>query len=424
MIQPAQDTPKHCLRMSVLDLLMPSEHIPAVYFYRRPNGSSKFFEAGLLKEALSKVLVAFYPLAGRLTKDENGRTEIRCNGEGVLFVEAQANCVIDDFGDFESSLKLMQLVPTVDDTKDASFYPLFMTQVTHFKCGGVCIGVMTYHTLIDGTATYHFIKSWAEMTRGIPVTIPPFFDRTILDVGVPKSPAFHHIEYDPPPSMNDPTQNPGTISTAILKLSLDQMKILKEKSKKDHESATKYTRFEIVAAHIWRCVCKARGLSVDQATKLDIPTSGRFKLNPKIPCEYWGNVVFSTTPIALAGDIQSESLNYSTERIHKALKLMDDKYMKSALAFLKQQPDLKVFMRDAKTFNCPNLVITKLADMPMYDVNFGWGPPFLTRPVNANMDGEVCILPSPNDDGGWSVVIDLETNHLQLFKKLFYGIFP
>lgn len=131
MIRPAQETPKHCLRLSDLDLLvMPSGHVPAVYFYRRPNDSSKFFDSRLLKEALSEVLVSFYPLAGRLTKDEKGRTEIQCNGEGALFVEAQTDCVIDDFGDFESSLKLMQLVPTVDDTKDASFYPLFMTQVT------------------------------------------------------------------------------------------------------------------------------------------------------------------------------------------------------------------------------------------------------------------------------------------------------
>ncbi|GAY48499.1 hypothetical protein CUMW_112110 [Citrus unshiu] len=306
---------------------MPEIHIPCVYFYRRPNYPCNFFEGGLLKEALSKVLVPFYPLAGRLGKDENGRIEIKCNGEGVLFIEAKTSCVTDDFGDFESSLKLVQLVPPVDRTKDAYFHPLIMAQVTHFKCGGVSLGLTTHHTPMDGTTAYHFMNSWAEMARGIPISVPPIFDRTILDVGVPTSPSFHHIEYDPPPSMNTPTQNPQAISTTILKLSPDQMNILKEKSKGDHGSTVKYTRFEIVTAHIWRCPCKARGLSVDQATKLEIPTSGRFKLNPKIPLGYCGNVNFRATPMALSGDIQSESLNCTTERIHEAIKLRDDKYM-------------------------------------------------------------------------------------------------
>ncbi|KAK9213522.1 hypothetical protein WN943_002910 [Citrus x changshan-huyou] len=423
IIRPAQETPRHCLRLSDLDLLMPASHIPSVYFYRRPNYPSNLFEGGLLKEALSKVLVPFHPLAGRLGKDENGRIEIKCNGKGVLFIEAETSCVTDDFGDFESCLKLVQLVPPVDRTKDAYFHPLIMAQVTHFKCGGVSLGLMMHHLPMDGTTAYHFMNSWAEMTRGIPISVPPIFDRTILDVGVPTSPSFHHIEHDPPPFMNSPTQNPQAISTAILKLSPDQMNILKEKSKGDHGSTVKYTRFEIVAAHIWRCACKARGLSVDQATKLDIPTSGRFKLNPKIPFGYCGNVGFCTTPMALSGDIQSESLNCTTERIHEALKMTDDKYMKSGHAYLKQQPDLTVIRRDAKISNCPNLLTTKLADMPMYEVDLGWGRPVFTMPVSG-VDGEVFILPGPTNDGSWSVAVGMETSHLQHFNKFFYDIFP
>lgn len=129
IIRPAQATPRHSLRLSDLDLLMPASHVPTLYFYRRPDYSCNFFEGGLLKEALSKVLVPFYPLAGRLGKDKNDRIEIKCNGEGVLFIEAETSCVIDDFGDFESSLKLVQLVPPVDHTKDAYFHPLIMAQV-------------------------------------------------------------------------------------------------------------------------------------------------------------------------------------------------------------------------------------------------------------------------------------------------------
>ncbi|KAJ4709554.1 Hydroxycinnamoyl-CoA shikimate/quinate hydroxycinnamoyl transferase [Melia azedarach] len=208
----------------------------------------------------------------------------------------------------------------VDQTKDIFSYPFLMIQVTRFKCGGVCLGFRLCHKLADGTSYFHFINSWAEMTRGVPISIPPFFDRTTVDVGVPSSPTFPHIEYDPPPPMNSPAQNLGTISTAILKLSPDQINTLKLKLKKDHGSTINYSRFEILAAHIWRCVCKARGLFHDQASKLYVPVNGRTKLKPPIPSGYVGNVVFITTPVASSGDILSESLSDTVERIHTELK--------------------------------------------------------------------------------------------------------
>lgn len=110
-------------------MLVPTVHAPGVYFYRRPNDSSNFFEAGLLKEALSNVLVPFYPMAGRLGRDENGVIHIQCNGEGALLMVAETSCVIDHFREFESSLKLLNFVPNVDYSNDISSYPLLLAQV-------------------------------------------------------------------------------------------------------------------------------------------------------------------------------------------------------------------------------------------------------------------------------------------------------
>ncbi|XVE71160.1 hypothetical protein DITRI_Ditri10aG0128100 [Diplodiscus trichospermus] len=130
MICPAQDTPKERQWISNVDMAMTTFHVPLLYFYR-PNASSDFFKAEVLKEALSKILVQFYPMAGRLGSDENGRLQLICNAEGVLFVEAETTCAIDDLGDFVPSLKLRQLVPTVDYSGDMSSYPLVMAQGIH-----------------------------------------------------------------------------------------------------------------------------------------------------------------------------------------------------------------------------------------------------------------------------------------------------
>lgn len=102
--------------------------LPSVYFYR-PTGSANFFDPKVMKEALSRVLVPFYPMAGRLKRDDDGRIEIDCNGEGVLFVEAESDGVIDDFGDFAPTLDLRKLIPAVDYSRGISASSLLVLQV-------------------------------------------------------------------------------------------------------------------------------------------------------------------------------------------------------------------------------------------------------------------------------------------------------
>lgn len=128
MVRPASETPQHGLWNSNVDLVVPRMHTPSVYFYR-PNGSHNFFDTNILKEAMSRALVPFYPMAGRLRRDEDGRIEINCNSNGVLFVDAVSETEVDDFGDFAPSMELNQLIPKIDYTEDISSYPLLVVQV-------------------------------------------------------------------------------------------------------------------------------------------------------------------------------------------------------------------------------------------------------------------------------------------------------
>lgn len=182
------------------------KHVDIALFYK-PNGSPDFFQPRALKEALSKVLVPFYPAASRLGRnDESGRTEIVCNAEGALFVEAEATGVLDEFDHIGSSSKL---VPFVDYSETISSYPLVRVnfcKVTSFKCGGISIGARVHHALIDGSSFFHFMTSWCDMVRGkFTGGVSPFHDRAIIKFLVPPKPAFHHVEFDPPPSMNMPS---------------------------------------------------------------------------------------------------------------------------------------------------------------------------------------------------------------------------
>lgn len=129
MVRPAAETPSTYLWNSNVDLVIPRFHTPSVYFYR-PTGASNFFEPGVMKEALAKALVPFYPFAGSLRRDENGRIEIDCNAAGALFIVADTPSVIDDLGDFAPSVNLSKLVPHVDYSPGIHTFPLLVLQVS------------------------------------------------------------------------------------------------------------------------------------------------------------------------------------------------------------------------------------------------------------------------------------------------------
>ncbi|KAD2394232.1 hypothetical protein R6Q59_013226 [Mikania micrantha] len=411
------ESPKQ-LWTSNLDLVVGRIHILTVYFYR-PNGSSNFFDPNAMKKALADVLVSFYPMAGRLGRDESGRIVINCNGEGVLFVEAESDSSLDDFGEFTPSPEFRRLTPTVDYSGDISSYPLFFAQVTHFKCGGVGLGCGVHHTLSDGLSSLHFINTWSDMARGLSVAIPPFIDRTLLRAREPPTPTHDHVEYHPPPSMNT-TQKSGSLSkssTTMLKLTLDQLNTLKAKAKND--GGPSLSSYEILAAHIWRCTCKARGLPDDQLTKLYVATDGRSRLSPRLPPGYLGNVIFTATPVAKSGDLTSGSLSNTAKLIHTTLVKMDNEYLRSAIDYLELQPNLSALIRGPSYFASPNLNINSWTRLPVHDADFGWGRPIFMGPVIILYEGTVYVLPSPNDRSV-SLAVCLDANEQPLFEKYLY----
>ncbi|GMI80690.1 hydroxycinnamoyl-CoA shikimate/quinate hydroxycinnamoyl transferase [Hibiscus trionum] len=420
-VRPAAETPQKRLWNSNLDVVMTRYHLPTVYYYK-PTGSSGFFDTAKLKEALSKILVQFYPIAGRLGLDQNGRLEIVCNGEGVLFVEAESSSVMDHLvGDYGDDSRVLELVPKLDYSGGISSYPLTVLQVTKFKCGGVCLGVGFQHTLGDGLSALHFINSWADIARGSSPTIAPFIDRTLLRARGPPTTRFHHIEYDPSPSMNSTSDDvkPSIVST--FKLTADQLNTLKAKANvADAHSGIKYSSFNILAAHIWRCVSKARGLPDDQATKLNFPIDGRFKLNPQLPNGYFGNVIFPAAQIAQAGDLKTEPFTDTIKRIHERLKEINDEYLRSSLDYIEKVSDLSTLVRGHHTYRCPNLNIVPWIWLPIYDADFGWGRPIYMGPANVVHEGKFYIIPSPDNDGSLSLVTRLETSHMKLFEEFLY----
>ena len=160
---------------TLVDLVVPNFHTPSVYFYT-PSRVSNFFDAKVMKEALSKALVPFYPMAARLCRDDDRLMEIYCDAQGMLFVEAKTTAAIEDFGDFSPTLELRQLIPSVDYFTRTRFFPsftLFYSSVDlphrHMTSSGnwiLIVGTYLHNRCKDRDYFLHFDRIGTNLQNG------------------------------------------------------------------------------------------------------------------------------------------------------------------------------------------------------------------------------------------------------------------
>lgn len=97
LVSPASETPKGIHYLSNLDQNIAI--IVKTFYYFKSNSRSNEESADVIKKSLSAVLVHYYPAAGRLTISPEGKIAVNCTGEGVVVVEAEANCGIEKIKD-------------------------------------------------------------------------------------------------------------------------------------------------------------------------------------------------------------------------------------------------------------------------------------------------------------------------------------
>lgn len=97
LVTPVEETEKGLYFLSNLDQNI-AVIVRTIYCFKsNEKGNEECGET--IKNALEKVLVHYYPLAGRLTISAQGKLIIDCTGEGAVFVEAEANCSLEEIGD-------------------------------------------------------------------------------------------------------------------------------------------------------------------------------------------------------------------------------------------------------------------------------------------------------------------------------------
>ena len=104
------------------------------------------------------------------------------------------------------------------------------------------------------------------------------------------------------------------MAVRVFKFTKEQLAILKQMAVEGKTDVI-FSSYEMLSGHIWKCATQARKLEDSQETKLFVATDGRSRLNPTLPKGYFGNVIFTCTPIATAGELVANPVTYAARKV-------------------------------------------------------------------------------------------------------------
>ncbi|KAI9200962.1 hypothetical protein LWI28_015774 [Acer negundo] len=377
-VSPETQTPNHSLYLSNLDdqkFLRFS--IKYLYLFK------KSVSLEVLKYSLSKLLVDYYPLAGRLrtSREDDQKLEVDCNGQGAVFASAFMDVSADEFLELsrKPNRSWRKLLYKVEAHSFLDVPPL-VVQVTNLRCGGMILCTAINHCLCDGIGTSQFLQAWAHMTAkpNLDLPITPFHTRHVLKPRNPPQVNHTHHVYttkttDVVMDMNKYLQSQPLVPAS---LTFTPSHILH--LKRQCSPSLKCTTFEALASHTWRSWVKSLDLSPSLNVKLLFSVNVRKKLDPEIPQGYYGNGFVLGCAQTSARDLVSSTNLYSgIKLVQQAKSRLTDDYVRSMIDLLED--------KTVKTDLSASLVISQWSKLGLEELDFGEGKAVHMGPVTSDI---------------------------------------
>ncbi|XP_077210870.1 alcohol acyltransferase 9-like [Tasmannia lanceolata] len=406
LISPKCPTTKHTLYLSNLDdqkFLRFS--IKYLYLYKK----SVSLES--LKSALSRVLVDYYPLAGRLriSSEDNEKLEVDCNGEGAVFAEGFMDLTVEEFLKVSTkpNRSWRKFLYRVDSQSFLDIPPLVI-QVTNLRCGGMILCTAINHCLADGIGTSQFLHAWAHLTNkpNADVLVTPFHSRHVLCPRTPPKITFPHPEFtNSTTSHNGPTLLDPTQQTLVpISLIFTPSQILH--LKKLCIPSLKCTCFEALASHVWRTWIRSLAPPPSLKIKLLFSVNVRKRLKPELPQGYYGNGFVLGCAETTVKELITSNMRHGVKLVQEAKESVTDDYVRSMVDLLEERrvkPDLLA-----------TLVISQWSKLGLEDLDFGEGRPLHMGPLASEI---YCLfLPVIGDFEGINVLMSVPESIADKFE--------
>lgn len=369
LIAPARTTPRELKPLSDFDDQQQLRfQIPGIQFYPKNPSMQGKDPVKIIREAIAQTLVFYYPLAGRLREGPNRKLIVDCTGEGVIFIEADADVTLEQFGDtlLPPFPCIQELLYDVPGTSDIVNCPLVLIQVTRLKCGGFTFALRLNHTMSDGIGLLQFITAIGEMARGATApSVAPVWERHRLCARhSPRITCLHHeFDHNIIDINNFSLNNVNVVHNSFF-FGSTQISALRRLLP---PHLLHCTNFEVIVACIWRCITIAlKNNDPKEEVRVLYFVNGRNKLNPPLPKGYYGNACACPAAKTSAAKLSQNPLGYALELVKQLKEKVTEEYMKSTA-------DLMAIRGRPSFTNGWLYVVSDLTRAGFREVDFGWG---------------------------------------------------
>ncbi|KAL8259723.1 hypothetical protein R6Q59_027676 [Mikania micrantha] len=402
LIGPAKPTPRELKPLSDFDDQQGLRgHIPVIHIYRSDSKMRNKNPATIIRDALAKVLVFYYPFAGRLKEGPGRKLMVDCSGEGVLFIEAEADVTLMQFRDalhppFPCLEELLYDVPGSSGILDS---PLLLIQVTRMLCGGFIFAIRLNHTISDAQGLVQFLTALSEIAQGAtaPSTLPVWRRELLFARDPPRVTCTHH-EYDELAETNkDNIFESDNMTQKTFFFGSSEVSALRRFVPLNLKNCS---TFEVIIASIWRSRTIALQLDPEDETRMVCLVSAKSKLKSIFPKGYYGNTFAYPAAISTVGDLCNKPLGHAIGFLRKTKESVTEEYMRSFvdLTVIKGRP-LFTFAR--------SYFVSDVTRAGFDVLDFGWGKPAYGGPAEGGTSFRSFYMPFRNHKGESGIMISI-----------------